>query len=311
MRRLPRVLRWALPFAVSGAILAFLLARLDARAVAERITADVWLVLAPALLAHAAASLALDAASLRRLAAAAGTPLPLSACARIRAASYPLALLHYGLGAATLTLLLRRRGGLPVAAAAGAVLLLALLDLGVLLVLTAAGAALLASRAPALRAGVVAGGAAVILGGLALLRAPVRMGPLERLRSLAFLAPARTAPPRLLAELAALRTLFVAAFVALVGAALLAFDVRVPLGDLIVGVAAVALVAALPIAFSGLGTGQVAFVFVFRPFADPETLLACSLALSAGILVLRAAIGLAFAGELAREALHAAREVEA
>jgi hypothetical protein len=311
VRRMPRVLRWGLPFVVSGGVLAFLLARLDARAVLERITADVWLLLVPALLAHAALSLALDAASLRRLAAAAAAPLPLSTCARIRAASYPLALLHYGLGAATLTILLRRRGGLPVAAAAGAVLLLALLDLGVLLVLTAAGAALLASSAPALRAGVVAGAAAAMLGGLALLRAPVRMGPLDRLRALAFLAPARTAPPRVLAHLVLLRLLFVVAFVALVGAALLAFDVRVPVGDLIVGVAAVSLVAALPIAFSGIGTGQAAFVFVFRPFAEPETLLACSLALSAGILLLRAGIGLAFAGEFAREALHAAREVQA
>ena len=53
------------------------------------------------------------------------------------------------------------------------------------------------------------------------------------------------------------------AFVALGAAALAAFDVSVPAGDLVVGVAVVALVAALPIALSGLGTGQAAFVVLF------------------------------------------------
>jgi hypothetical protein len=52
----------------------------------------------------------------------------------------------------------------------------------------------------------------------------------------------------------------------------------------------------------------VAFVYLFRHWAGPEQLLACSLTLSAGIIVLRAGIGLLFARELTREALVAARE---
>jgi hypothetical protein len=117
----------------------------------------------------------------------------------------------------------------------------------------------------------------------------------------------RDASPRLLAELACLRLLFVLAFVALGAAALAAFDVSVPAGDLVVGVAVVALVAALPIALSGLGTGQAAFVVLFRPWADPERLLACSLALSAGLIAMRVALGLVFAREFTREALNATR----
>ena len=62
---------------------------------------------------------------------------------------------------------------------------------------------------------------------------------------------------------------------------------------------------------AGLGTGQVAFVQVFGRYGDDETLLACSLAFSTGLIVMRAGMGLLFAGEFTREALRATREAEA
>jgi hypothetical protein len=303
-----RRLRRALPFVVSAAILAFLLARVDARAVAGELQPRAIVVLALAVLAYGALSLGLEALSLTRVSGAARARLGLGTCARLKAASYPLSLLHYGLGAAAVTLLLHRRARLPISSAAGMVLLLSSLDLGVLLALGTTGALLLGAPGPALRAGVVGGTVLVIIGGFVLLRAPFALGPFERLRSLAVFDALRQASARLLAELACLRLLFVLAFVGLGAVALAAFDVRVPPGDLVVGVAVVALVAALPIALSGLGTGQAAFVVLFRPWADPERLLACSLALSAGLIAMRAALGLLFAREFAREALDATRE---
>jgi hypothetical protein len=305
--RAGRWLRRALPFAVSAAILGVLIARVDAGAVARELQARAMLVLGAAVLAYGAASLGLEAVSLARVTAAAGARVALGTCARLKAASYPLSLLHYGLGAAAMTLLLHRRARLGVSSAAGMVLLLSSLDLGVLLALGATGALLLGTEGPALRAGVVGGAVLAIVGGFALLRAPIPLGPFERLRRLAVFDALRDASPRLLAELACLRLLFVLAFVALGAAALAAFDVSVPAGDLVVGVAVVALVAALPIALSGLGTGQAAFVVLFRPWADPERLLACSLALSAGLIAMRVALGLVFAREFTREALNATR----
>jgi hypothetical protein len=62
---------------------------------------------------------------------------------------------------------------------------------------------------------------------------------------------------------------------------------------------------------AGLGTGQVAFVSVFGRYGDDETLLACSLAFSTGLIVLRAGMGLLFTGEFAREAFEAARHGDA
>jgi hypothetical protein len=308
VRRARRWLGFGGPFVVSAGILGFLVSRLDTGSVFPLVGPGVATVLVPALLVYGAATLLLEAITLRRATGAAGVALGLGLCARLKAASYPLSLVHYGLGAASLTFLLRRRGGLAVSRAAGVVLLISAFDLAVLLCLTALGAALLATQAPALRAGAVGGTSAAILAGLVLLRAPGSLGPLERLRSLALFDAVRQAEERLLLELAALRLVFVLVFVGLSAAALAAFGVRVPAGDLVVGMAAVTLVTALPIALAGLGTGQAAFVYLFRHWAPAEVLLACSLTLSAGLIALRAAMGLVFAREFTREALEAARE---
>ena len=111
--------------------------------------------------------------------------------------------------------------------------------------------------------------------------------------------------------LALLRFCFVMSFILLCGAALAAFDVWVPAGDLAVGMSAVSLVASLPIAVAGLGTGQVTFVYMFRHWGSPEVLLASNLTLTAALIVMRASIGLIFAREFTSEALAAARESSA
>ena len=306
MTRLRRVLRIALPFAVSSGLLYWLLAHFDFRAVMAELSLDAAALLLPALAIYGAVSLYLEAQSLVRVFASSAQPVDAWTGARVRAASYLFALFHYALGAGVMAVLLRRRTGLSLADAGGAVAFVSVLDLGVMLVL---GAIVLVDD-PLVRAGLAVLAVGGIAGGLALLRSSADLGPLERLRALAIFRAPRTTPLRPLIELVVIRIVFVACFVGVAAAALLAFGVRVPLTPLITGVVGVAVVAALPIALSGLGTGQAAFVYLFRDYANPETLLACSLALSAGLLALRGALGLFFAHELTHEALEAAREVE-
>jgi hypothetical protein len=304
--KLPRVLRTALPFAVSAGLLYWLLARFDFHAVLSQLSLHAAAVLLPALTAYGAVSLWLEAQSLVRVFASSTQPVDAWTGARVRAASYLFALFHYALGAGVMAVRGRRRTGLSLADAGGAVAFVSVLDLGVMLVL----AAVAVIEEPLLRLGLALLAVGGIAGGLALLRSSIDLGPLERLRTLAVFRAPRTTPLRPLIELLVLRVVFVACFVGIATAALMAFDVRVPLAPLITGVVGVAVVAALPIALSGLGTGQAAFVYLFREYAEPETLLACSLALSAGLLALRGALGLFFARELTQEALEAAREVE-
>jgi uncharacterized membrane protein YbhN (UPF0104 family) len=261
-----------------------------------------------AVLAYCGVSLWIEARTISELARPESSGLGLGTCARMKAASYPLALLNYALGAGGLTYLLRRRGGLRIAEAAGIVILIALFDLGILLVLSTFGALLLSTQPIALQAGVIVFGMLGIVFGFVFLRTPLSLGALDRVRDLEIFRTARTAPLRRLAVLGVLRLGFVVSFVLVCGAALEIFGVRVPAGDLVVGVAVVSLVASLPIAVAGLGTGQVAFLYMFRHWGSPEILLASNLALSAALIVTRASLGLLFAHEFTREALVGARE---
>ena len=123
-----------------------------------------------------------------------------------------------------------------------------------------------------------------------------------------FVALRQTPLARLL-ELAALRCVFVACFIAIGGAAFVAFDIDAGIARIVVGMAILAVVGALPIAVSGLGTGQVAAVYLFRDLAPAETILAMSLVLTFSLTSLRLLMGLTFAREFARQALAGAREV--
>lgn len=305
-----RVAKWLLPVVVSGAAFSLLLREIDFAAVLQHADAGIAAKLIPVVLAYGALSLWIEAQTLSLLAAPSSSVLGKWTCAKMKAASYPLGLLNYALGAGGLTYLLRRRGGLRISEAAGIVMLIALFDLGLLLLLSALGVMLLSTQKVALQIGVIAVGMIGIAAGFAFLRTPISMGPLDRIRDLELFRAARETPMDRLAVLALLRLGFVVSFILLCGTALAVFDIWVPPGDLAVGVAAVSLVASLPIAVAGLGTGQLAFVYMFRHWGSPEILLASNLALTAGLILMRAGTGLIFAREFTREALAAAREAK-
>ena len=65
----------------------------------------------------------------------------------------------------------------------------------------------------ALQLSLVLGGVGAIIAGFAVLRAPVALGPLDRLRELALFSAARTVPLRVLLTLAALRCTMVGSFI--------------------------------------------------------------------------------------------------
>jgi len=300
-------LQRGLPAVVSLGALAWLLSTFDLRALFAALDARVALVMLPALVLYGAATLVIEALSIRRLLEAPPPTFTLWMAARIKCASYLLAVINYTLGGAGLAVLLRQRTGLSLGEAAGLVLLIALVDLT--LTLTFGTLGLLFSQV-AVSALIVSGlvvAATGIVFGVMLLRAPGSLGPIDRIRSLAVFAALRHTPLARLLELVALRCLFSACFISVAGAAFLAFGVEIGAARLVGGVMALAIVGALPIAVSGLGTGQVAAVFLFRDLAPAETILAMSLVLSFGLISLRLLMGMVFAREFARRALIAAR----
>jgi uncharacterized membrane protein YbhN (UPF0104 family) len=301
-------LQRGLPAAVSLGALGWLLSTFDLRALFAALDARVARVMLPALALYGAATLVLEALSIRRLLAAPPPSFTLWIAARIKCASYLLAVINYTLGGAGLAVLLRQRTGLSLGEAAGLVLLIALVDLTLTLTFGTLGLVFSQVAVSALIVSLLSVAAAGIVFGVMIVRAPGSLGPIERFRSLAVFAALRRTPLVRLLELVGLRCLFSVCFISVAGAAFLAFDVEISAARLVGGMMALAIVGALPIAVSGLGTGQVAAVYLFRDLAPAETILAMSLVLSFGLISLRLLMGMVFAREFVRRALVAARE---
>ncbi|MGH0028364.1 MAG: lysylphosphatidylglycerol synthase domain-containing protein [Myxococcota bacterium] len=296
-----------LPAVVSVGILAFLLRGIDWAALADALSVRAFAIMGGGLLVYGAATLYLETLSLRRQLEGVAEGVSDWTIARSKCASYLLGIVHYALGAAALSVLLQRRAGIPLARAASVVILVASVDLLVVLCLAGFGTAWVQTDGTGVHGGVLLVGVVGFFGGLVLLRTERSLGPIDRLRQLTVFEGVRTVPLGRLAELLGLRIAFAVCFVSICAAAFSAFRVEAPVVEVVAGVLIVALVAALPIAVAGLGTSQAAFVYLFGAYADKETLLAMSLVLSAGMLLLRALMGMVFAREFTREALRETR----
>ena len=311
MSRRKMLVQRLLPLLVSAGALIWVFRDLDFPALEAALSWHVVAVLAPALLVYGAATLFLEAASIILLMSSRPAGFGLWTVARIKTASYLLAIVNFTLGAGALTVLLRRRAGIGLGESASIVLLVVSVDLVILMLMAAAGTSLMSTGAPAVRAGLFA---LLIVGfvvGMTVLRMPADLGPIDRLRSLTVFEALRATPLSRLGRLAVLRIFFTSSFIALGGAAFLSFGIPIPLSDLVVGMVVVGVVGALPIAVAGLGTGQIAVIEVFGHLADKETLLALSLVLTAGMIALRAGMGLVMAREFTREVLEEKRASEA
>ncbi len=309
-----RIGRWAritLPFVVSVVFIAWVLQGQDLTAVWQAVTPTVLKWFVPGLLAFLAITLWLEAVCLVMVVRDYHGHTALWEAARMKAASYLLAILNYALGAGAVSILLRRRTSLSLSDSAGVVLLIGLFDLGSLLVAATVCGLMLGSEGTGVRMAFVAGAVGLIVLGFVVLRAPARLGPLDRLRDLEIFRAARTVSAGCLARLGLLRALFVASFIGLAWTTMIAFAVYVPWLELIAKVSLLLLVSAIPIAVAGLGTGQKVFVELFSEHAPSETLLAASLTLSFGLIVSRAIIGFGFAREFTREVWSGRNEGEA
>jgi len=304
--RTARALRWFVPFVVSAGLLAWVFSGIPVGDAIRSIDRDVVLRFLGPFVLFNVVSLWIEARCLLLVVRATGHEASLATAFRIKSASYLLSLLNYFLGAAGLSVLLRRHAGVSLADAAGKVFLITLFDFGSLLALVTMGITFLGVDTRGVRAGVVVALVGLIVAGFVFLRAPFSLGPLDRVRELEVFSAARTVRLPILIEMGLLRVGFVASFIGVSWGLFYAFQVSVPLANLVINIPILLLVSALPIAAAGLGTGQIVFVELFGRFADDSLLLAASLTLSIAMILRGAALGLVFAREYTREALEAA-----
>ena len=149
------LIKWGLPAVISLGAAGYLSTIIDVDAVASHLTTDAAMILIPALLAFGFVSLVIEAVTLRRVLHRTRSDFTLLTAARVKAASYLLAIVHYALGAATLTVLLRRRAGVSMAEAAGTVMTIMMFDLGMVLSMVAIGASLVSETGVELQFGVI------------------------------------------------------------------------------------------------------------------------------------------------------------
>ncbi|MAG32869.1 MAG: hypothetical protein CL908_18480 [Deltaproteobacteria bacterium] len=306
-RRLLGVVRGSLPFFVSAALLGYLFSRIDVAQALGYVTETVALRFVGPLVLFNLLTLALEAHCIHRVATSGGAHVSHLTGARIKAACYLLSILNYAIGAAGLSVLMRRRARVGMAEAASMVFLISLFDVGSVAALAAVAATFQQSGALGVRVGLLGLLLLAIVGGFVFLKAPISLGPLDRLRKLSVFSAPREASLPLLIELALLRALFIGSYVALAAALFWAYDIEVGAVQLAMSLAIMLVISALPIAAGGLGTGQIVFVELFSGLAPDAQLLSASIVFSVGLLATRAMLGFLFAHEFTREALSAAR----
>jgi hypothetical protein len=185
----------------------------------------------------------------------------------IRGTTYVVGILNYAAASAAMAFYFKRRWSIGVVEGGASLLLLLLVDLGLAILTVAAGAALLPAG---FRVAAWTLGAAFAVGAIAHLifwRAPWSWGPLERLRNIPQLRGFREARLIDYAIAGVLRVPVTALYVGMHYFTLMAFNIRVPLENMLVYVPVQMVLAVIPISVSGLGPGQAAQRVLYTDFA--------------------------------------------
>jgi hypothetical protein len=277
--------RIALSWLVGLALIALLVARVDARETLAALAAGGVSRYLPVAALFIALWLALDSLVLARLFSRLGPPLRWSRAAWLRAATYPAMALSYHLASAQLIASLAREQGTGLARTAGGMLAHYAADAGALALVALAGSAW-------------AGDAE-----LAYLRAPLAAIALGCAGLLAASRLVRTARPGgVLAALAALpvwtlvgvalgRAAFHASAALFVWLSAPAFRLHAPLDALLARMPIVLAIASLPISPGGLGTAHAAMLWLFDGFGSPAQILAYGLVYSLTLTLGRVPLG--------------------
>jgi uncharacterized membrane protein YbhN (UPF0104 family) len=105
------------------------------------------------------------------------------------------------------------------------------------------------------------------------------------------------------AALAAMRLAFLLVFISNYWFAVQAFQLHIPVRQIVAAVPVISFVGVVPVTVAGLGTVQAATIYLFQEYASEAALLALSLAVTAVMTALRALLGLPFFAAVSGELL--------
>lgn len=295
---LVRVLRVLVPWVLTVAIFAFLLARIPVEKVVESIAQARWGLYIALMLPYSVAYFLLDSLAVTIVVRRFHAPVRYRDILPVRAVTYVLALVNSNVGQGGLALWLHRRENVPFFAMAGSFVFLAFIEVYQLVIYSSVGVALTGTRVPGL-------GAAYVVLYVAL---AAFLFYFAGLRSLGVSRPApgllaTFGRARLVDYLVVLAVKSTSLLLAIVThwAALQLWGMYVPLEAMLANLPLIFLASAVPLTVAKLGTSQAAWIYLLGAYAPEAGLLAYSLAAHLTFLVLNAVIGVVFLPRAGRE----------
>ncbi len=289
-----------MPWILTIAIFALLLARVPVERVLASLAAARWGLYLALMLPYSIAYFMLDSLAVTTTVRRFNAPVRYRDILPVRAVTYVLALINSNVGQGGLALWLYRREGVALLAMASSFLFLAFVEIAQLVLYSSLGVAIAGTRVPGLETAYLVLYAAL---GLFLLY-------FNGLRALGVARPA----PGLLAAFGrarladygvvlAIKSVSLLLAICTHWAALQLFGMFVPLEALLANLPLIFLASAVPLTVAKLGTSQAAWIYLLGqyPGTTESGLLAYSLAAHLTFLVMNALIGVAFLPRTGRE----------
>lgn len=296
--RRSRAVKLVLPWLLTVAIFAFLLARIPVGKILASLAGASWGRYLALMVPYSIAYFMIDSFAVTTAVRRFHIPVRYRDVLPVRAVTYVLALINSNVGHGGLAVWLHRREGVPLLAIGGTFLFLALIEIYQLVLYSSLGVAIAGTDVPGLH-GVYLMLYAVL--GLLLLY-------FNGLRALGWQRPA----PGLLATLGRatlldhvtilmIKSSSLLLAIAVHGVALRLFGMSIPFWVLLANLPLVFLASALPLTVAKLGTSQLAWIYLLGRHAPEAGLVAYSLTAHVTFLVMNALIGVAFLPRVGRE----------
>ncbi len=298
-----------LPWLVGVAIIAYLVWRIEISHLMHALTHSDVALYQTALTAFILINFLADTQNLGALLRHTGNAIPFRDSVIIRGSSYLLMIIDYTLGMGSIVYYLKKYKNVPIAQGTGAMLFLNYITHITLLIMAIAGC-LMASASgnlsPRLRS--IALTAAVFLALAIITIVVMKLLPeksfMKKIKQSVMWKVFIDSPFKAYLMCTLYRCAFYSTFILFFYVAVRAFNMAIPLAELVAYVPVILLVISIPISAFGLGTSQAAMLLLFGNYGSPAQILAFSLTYSVSIIIFRGVIGACYYGIITARVTH-------
>jgi len=297
------------PWLVGVAIIAYLVWRIEITPLVQALSLSDTALYLTALTAFILINFLADSQNLNALLRHTGNAIPFRDSVIIRGSSYLLMIIDYTLGMGSIVYYLKKYKNVPFTRGTGSMLFMNYITHITLLIMAIAGC-LMASIAGPLSSQLwnIALTATVLLALAIITVILMKLLPdrsfMKKLKQSVVWKIFMDSPFKAFLMCTLYRCAFYSTFILFFYIAVRAFNMNIPLAELVAYVPVILLVISIPISAFGLGTSQAATLLLFRNYGSPAQILAFSLAYSVSIIIFRGIIGVCYYGIINARVTH-------